>query len=378
MKNRLFGIRWKIVSLLTASIIVSSVATFLLIEIVHILGLISRSGRTSSPFFYNFLYSLRAQIGIVPLGILSGFVVFLVLFFFLSRKYTGYIRKISAAVQKISLGRFDIRIPRETSDELGELAESINRMTARLKEAVDEERNAEKSKNELVTSVSHDLRTPLTSILGYLELVQEDKYRDEVELRRYVDVAYERTLKMKKMIDDLFEYTKVNFGGLKVRTDRIDMKELLEQLAEEFVPAFRSAGMECRLTTPGTSCFTSGDGDLLVRVFENLVMNAIRYGEEGKIVKIDLAEDGEWVTVRVVNFGDPIPGVDMAHIFERFFRAESSRSERTGGSGLGLAISKGIIDLHGGTIRASSDLQDGTVFEVRLRTAGDPKAQAAV
>ncbi len=371
MKRRFFGIRWKIISLLTASIMISILCTFLLVAAVHVLGLIDRGNRSGFPFLYNFLLTLREQIGVLPMGIMAGFALFAFLFFILSRKYIRYIEKISGTVQEISLGRFDIRIPRKSYAELGDLADNINRMTARLKTAVEEERNAVKSRNELITSVSHDLRTPLTSLLGYLELVEKDKYRDEVELRRYIDVAYEKSLKMRKLIDDLFEYTKVNCGGLKVRSETIDMNELLKQLIEEFVPAFLEAGMECRLNVPRTRCLVSGDGNLLERVFENLVSNALRYGAEGKVVEIDLTLNYGLVTIRVVNYGEIIPAVDLAHVFERFYRVDDSRSERTGGSGLGLAIAQGIVDLHGGTIKATSDLNSGTVFEVKLTAVGE-------
>lgn len=367
MKRRFFGIRWKIISLLMASILVSIFCTFMLVATVHVIGLIDRGNRSGFPFIYNFLLTLRQQIGILPMGILAGFALFAFLFFILSRKYIRYIEKISGTVQEISLGRFDIRIPRKPYAELGDLADNINRMTARLKTAVEEERNAVKSKNELITSVSHDLRTPLTSVLGYLELAEKGQYRDEVELRRYIDVAYEKSTRMRKLIDDLFEYTKVNFGGVKIRPGTIDMNELLKQLSEEFVPAFIEAGMECRLSVPPVGCFVSGDGDLLERVFENLVTNALRYGADGKVVEISLTGDEEWVTARVVNFGEAILGIDLPHVFERFYRNEGSRSERTGGSGLGLAIAKGIVDLHGGTISVTSDREEGTSFTVRLK-----------
>lgn len=338
------------------------VITYLLVEIVHILGLLDRGG---GRIFYNLVQEIRHQIGILPLGIIIGFIVFVILFFILSRRPIRYLGEISRAVEKISLGNFEIEIPRKTSDELGDLAENINRMTTRLKSSIEEERNADRSKNELITSVSHDLRTPLTSVLGYMELIEKDKYRDEVELRRYADVAYEKTLRMRQLIDDLFEYTKVNFGGLKIKASTIDMKELLEQLVEEFVPALREAKMECHLAVPETKCLVPGDGDLLVRVFENLVSNAVRYGESGETIAVDLAADDAWIVIRVVNHGRPISSIDLPHVFERFYRVDGSRSDQTGGAGLGLAIAKGIVDLHGGTITVASDERE-TVFEVKL------------
>jgi len=117
-------------------------------------------------------------------------------------------------------------------------------MTKKLKQLMEEERNAERTKNELITSVSHDLRTPLTSILGYLELIEKDRYRDEVELRHYVSIAYAKAQRLKKLIDGLFEYTKVSYGGLKLNSERINLGELLEQMAEKFVPTLQDMAMD--------------------------------------------------------------------------------------------------------------------------------------
>jgi signal transduction histidine kinase len=301
------------------------------------------------------------------LGILVGFSFFIVIFFVLSRGIIRDLEDISRAVQKISLGRFDVEIPKRSPDELGELAENINRMTVRLKTSIEEERDADRSKNELITGVSHDLRTPLTSLLGYLELIEKDKSRNEAELRRYVSIAYSKALRLRMLIENLFEYTKVSFGGFTINPSRIDMKELLEQLAEEFVPAFREAGMECRVNASQANYFVSADGDLLVRVFENLMTNALRYGAPERGIDVELSRDGAWVVIRVVNNGEMISRADLPHLFERFYRVERFPSDRTGGSGLGLAIAKSILDVHGGTITASSG-ESRTVFEVRLRS----------
>jgi signal transduction histidine kinase len=239
-------------------------------------------------------------------------------------------------------------------------------MASQLQASLEEERLAVKGKNELVTNVSHDLRTPLTSIIGYLQLINEDRYQDEVELRYYVDIAYDKSLRLNRLVNDLFEYTSMGYGQTVLVLHEIDLLELIGQVAADFTLQLSDAGMELRLALPEDKIIILADGDKLMRVFENLISNAIKYGKEGRKIRISVAPESDtMVTIRVVNYGIPIPARDLPYIFERFYRAEKSRSDETGGSGLGLAIVKSIIDLHEGSITASSDEHE-TVFQVKL------------
>jgi signal transduction histidine kinase len=363
LKVRIFSIRWKIIFLFAATIFLSSVCVTVLIRLAQNLGRSNRHG-----FLYNLLQTLKTSIGVFPLSVLVGLAIFLFFFFLLSRESILYMEEISRALHQISQGNLDIQIRSGSSDELGELGENIKGMAARLKQLMAEERAVERIKNELITSVSHDLRTPLTSIIGYLELIDKDAGSDLDTLRRNAGVAYQKSLQLKKLIDDLFEYTKVSHGALSLKPVRLDLKELVGQLAEEFVPALQAEGMEYRLKLPVDNCFVVADGDLMVRVFENLVSNAVRYGRAGKFVDLEVSHAGDWIAATVINYGNPIPPGDLLRIFERFYRVEGSRSEQTGGAGLGLAIAKNIVGLHQGTLTARSDV-GRTIFEVRLKSA---------
>jgi signal transduction histidine kinase len=363
LKTRIFSIRWKIIALFGTSIGLAFLIVLGLIALARSLG-----GRQHDSLYFRVMDALRDRIGVVPLGVLAGFAVFLLIFFLLSRRAVRDLETISKTLQKISLGRFDIRIPRRRADELGEVAENINRMADRLNRSIEEERLAEQAKNELITGISHDLRTPLTSILGYLELIEKDRHRDAEDLRGFASVAYQKSLRLKKLIDDLFDYTQVRSGGLKIQPARIDLRELIVQLAEESRPMIQAAGMEFRLSAAAEPYWISADGDLLVRVFENLFSNAVRHGRDGKVIDVRLEDGREWITARVANYGPPIPAADLGRIFDRFYRAGASRSERTDGAGLGLAIAKGIVELHGGTISASSDAAR-TEFMIKLKAA---------
>jgi signal transduction histidine kinase len=285
----------------------------------------------------------------------------------LSRGSILYLEEISRALHDISLGNFSVRIRTRSKDELGQLGENIMQMAARLKLWMAEEREAERSKNELITSVSHDLRTPLTSILGYLELIEKDSSRDIAALRRNAGIAYQKSQQLKKLIDDLFEYTTVSQGALHLKLARIDLKALFGQLAEEFVPVLQAADMEYRLLLPEEECFVIADGDLLVRVFQNLISNAIRYGRAGKFVDLAIYRAEEWLVASIMNYGNPISANELLHIFERFYRVGNSDSDQTSSAGLGLAIAKNIMNLHHGTIAAHSSTEK-TVFEVKLKS----------
>jgi len=308
------------------------------------------------------------RIGSIPVMSITGCFLFLLFFFIFSRKMIRYIELITSGLRQIAEGDLSHRIPVTSSDELGEVARTVNEMTLRLSQSQAEERAAVQARNDLITGVSHDLRTPLTSVLGFLEYIEQDRYRDEPELRQYVSIAYEKSLVLEKLIDDLFEYTRVTSSDLPLQLERIDLVPFLQQLADEFVPALDAAGMTCRVQAPAVPLVVEGDPELLLRLFENLITNAIRYGRDGVYLDIELAEEQGQISVVFRNYGEPIPANHLPHLFERFYRVDASRSKQTGGSGLGLAIARSIVELHGGTISASSAKRK-TEFTIMLQRA---------
>ncbi|WP_274363690.1 sensor histidine kinase [Paenibacillus thermotolerans] len=290
------------------------------------------------------------------------FILFMVIFNIGRFRYT--VRMIES-VRRISQGQFNEKVPVQKGSELGDLAGYINTFVTQLNESLEDERRAEQTKNELITNVSHDLRTPLTSILGYLGLVEQDRYRDEVELRHYVGIAYDKAQRLNVLINDLFEYTRMRYDAVPLYGMKLNLVELLAQLLEQYRLPLAQNGMEGTLRHEENAIPIYGDPNKLVRVFENLVENAMVYGKEGRRIDIAAYRAGAEAVVEVANYGEPIPTVDLPHIFDRFYRVEKSRAEHTGGSGLGLAIVKSIVDRHGGTITVSSD-SSRTCFYVRL------------
>lgn len=292
------------------------------------------------------------------------FVTLICLFFlFIIRNHINYVEEITKTLDTISNDSLDVAIPIKTSDELGKMAETVNNMAYKLRMSIEEERRAEKNKNDLITNMSHDLRTPLTSMLGYLELIKNTKIEDEGSLKKYIGIAYDKCRDLKVLIDDLFEYSKLNNPGMTINKTRISIGELLEQVVLSFIPALKAAGMEYRLSFCNEKLFVNADPILLTRVFNNLINNAMKYGRDGKYLDIELLKEDNTAAIRVINYGKRIPNCDLPYIFEKFYQAHNSRS--TEGSGLGLAIVKRILEMHDGTITAASD-DKKTVFEVKL------------
>ena len=363
MRVRLFGLRVKILAVFAASLVLAFLSVTFLAQLAYSMGRADRDG-----VMYSALRWMRSEIGVAQVLALAGIALFVVFVFLLSRRSLAYLETVSQTLQQVSLGRLDVAVPARVQDELGELGANINRMTRRLQDALDEERQTSRAKHALITGVSHDLRTPLTSVLGYLELLAAPASDLPEEARQHATIALQKARQLSALVDDLFEFTKVSDPAFTIRATPIDLKALVDQLSEEYKPILDAHDMTCRVTAPAARYPITADGDLLVRVFENLLSNAVRYGQSGHLVDIELTATSTATTASVSNYGAPIPPDALPHVFDRFFRADPSRSTRTGGSGLGLATARRIVELHLGTISASST-PEKTTFQVSLPAA---------
>lgn len=312
-----------------------------------------------------FINAVRSFAGDTFIALGTGLVFFFIVFFFVTRGSVRRIETVIDAVRRMEGGRLDTRVNVTGSDEIASLATAINGMADKLNASLEEERRSEQSKRELIASMSHDLRTPLTSIIGFLELLTDRSGRSAEELERFAAIAHKKALRLQGLTDELFEYTRIGYGGLRLRPEPINLNELLGQMAEEFFPVFEQAGIECRLYVPDVRIVVAADGDLLHRLMENLLNNAVKYGSDGRYIDLHLGRSEGFALIDVVNYGQAIPPEHLPNIFKRFYRAEESRSRQTGGTGLGLAIAAGIVDMHGGSIKADSG-EGGTRFRVAL------------
>lgn len=307
----------------------------------------------------RFLYLL------VLFAILIYIGIFLAYFHMFTRKTSDYLAEISGGIDEIAKGDFRKSVRVVGEDEIANIAEKINNMTREIQTLIENEREYEKEKSDLITNVAHDLRTPLTSVIGYLDLVKGKSELTNEDREKYVTIAYDKSKRLEKLINDLFEFTKVGAEKIQVNKMNLNFKKFMEQMVEEFYPSFEEAKLECIVQDELTQGHLMADPDLLARGIANLFSNAVKYGKDGKVIRVCLKEDKENIYLSLTNFGEIISEEDLGHIFDKFFRVENSRSVETGGTGLGLAIAKKVILLHHGKISVSSDFK-GTVFSISL------------
>ncbi|WP_082926783.1 sensor histidine kinase [Paenibacillus tuaregi] len=283
-----------------------------------------------------------------------GYFIALFVFFFLlfTRPIVRYFKAITDGLKVIADGNLDYRILLPREDELGDVASNINQMADRLESQMIRERQLEQSKMELITSISHDLRTPLTSIIGYLNLLKTHAYDNEGEQERYIDNAFRKTEQLKKRIDDLFEYTRLTSSDVRLSLQEVDLGSLLEQMIMEFEPVAKDQGITVFKELPHEPVIMKIDIQMMVRALDNLLMNALKFSTRPGDIRVKLAAGEDWVLWSVENFGPPIPDEAASHLFERFYKVEPSRYDKDmpSGSGLGLSITRSIVELHQGQI----------------------------
>lgn len=270
------------------------------------------------------------------------------------RYHQMQMRHVIAELHYIADGHLDHRIKFEVNTDLQKVINSINALVDSAVSSMDEERRIEQSKDELITNVSHDIRTPLTSIIGYLGLIEDKQYHSDDELLKYTHTAYLKAKQMKVLVEDLFEYAKARQTTTPLNKVSFNMVAMLEQIAASYELEANRKGMTINVSGKPDPLMMEGDTEKLGRVFNNLVINALKYGKGGKHIYLTAEKVGSEVVIKVSNDGQPIPNDALSQLFDRFYRVEESRSQETGGTGLGLAIAQSFVTLHGGYIYADS------------------------
>ncbi|HHU70440.1 MAG TPA: HAMP domain-containing histidine kinase [Clostridiales bacterium] len=356
MKNNVFrSFRFEIV----LYSLISLIYTLLSVAVVYVgvyLFFFREEGKTLSTASFTVLSVISGSAAII---------LFITYFLILTKKFVIYMGRIVEGINEISQGNFSHRVIIKNEDEFAIIADKLNEMADNINNIMENERKSENAKNELITSVAHDLRTPLTSIIGYLDLVSTKELSPETQVK-YVEIAYNKSLRLENLIEDLFTYTKFDFGEVQPVMREVDLVKLINQLLDEFYPRFQDYKLEYSFQTSVEAAVINVDGDLLARALANLISNAITYGKSGRYISINLDKQEGCIVISIINYGDVIPEADLKKIFQKFYRVETSRSSETGGSGLGLAIADRIISIHGGTLVAKSD-SNGTVFTVYLK-----------
>lgn len=309
------------------------------------------------------------RIGIILMGIADV----IVLYWRLIRRYHQMqLRHIISELHYIANGHFDHRISFSVNNDMQKVIDSINSLVDSTVGAINEEKAIEQSKDELITNVSHDIRTPLTSIIGYLGLLKNGAVTRQEDMLKYINIAYDKAEQMRSLANDLFEYTTLKSTKTKLNVTPINIKGMMEQVAAGFELEAEKKGIAFSVKARPDDLIVNADVEKLVRVYNNLISNALKYAAgASRINLVANLINHEQVELRVENNGEPIPKDKLKKIFDRFYRVESSRNTKTGGTGLGLSIVQGAVELHGGTIRCESN-KDWTSFIILLPR--DPQA----
>jgi signal transduction histidine kinase len=301
-------------------------------------------------------------------SLLSVGVIGLVLFAFLTKR----LQRVARSIVDFKNGNFSRRIPIGSRDEVGDLAETFNLMADRIVEDMERLKQTDKLRRELVANVSHDLRSPFASIQGYVEtILMKGDSLSKKELRRYLETIMNDSRALNRLIDDLFELSKLDAKQVHPNPEVFSLAELAQDVVLKFKPQAEKLNVSLKAEIPHTLLMVEADIAMIERVLSNLVENALKFTGNDGTVELRLSEHDGTVRVSVIDSGIGIPETEIPLIFNRFYRVDRSRSRESPGSGLGLAISQKILELHHSAIRVLSEAGKGSTFSFDLRSSPD-------
>ncbi len=299
----------------------------------------------------------------LPVGGAAGWAI--ITYYFIS-KPLRYLDELVNAAEKLAQPS---ESPILLSENLKAIQDELNdvRLQSLKNEAL--AREAKQRKDDLIVYLAHDLKTPLTSVIGYLSLLSESPSLSEPLREKYTAIALGKAQRLEDLINEFFDITRFSLTTLSLETERINLSRMIEQIASEFYPVLKEKGLEWSLSV-APDVYIVCDPDKLARVFDNLIRNAVNYGYPNSVINLSLSSAEDGITLLIQNHGRTIPPEKLSRIFEQFFRLDSSRASATGGAGLGLAIAKEIVELHGGSIKAESadESISFTVFLPKAKT----------
>ena len=287
---------------------------------------------------------------------------------------TRRLGRLTGAVDRFREGNFATPMTvggwRRDGDEIDRLGVTVEQMSQRIAEQIEQLRQADAARREMVGNISHDLRTPLASLQGYLETLtmKDDSFSPE-QKRHYLDLAARQTERLSRLVSELFELTMLDSTATRLNFEPFSLAELVQDVAQKFRLEAERRTLVLETEIPERAPFVRADIGLIERVLENLIENALKYTPRGGAVRLSLALGDGVITTRISDTGRGIPKEDMGRIFERFYRVEKSRGDAPEGAGLGLAITRRILQLHDSPIEVESTLGQGTCFSFRLPLA---------
>ena len=337
------------------------IAVIISILIYFILALFLEN--TLSVLVANLNYDLYSWIVYnrdVVVYVYIGIVLAVIIYRFISK----YVESINEVYKSLDLVLKEDNETIKLPSDVNEFAEKLNDIKYDYIVSKKNAKEAEDKKNDLIMYMAHDLKTPLTSIIGYLTLLTDEKEIPRNLQEKYMKIALDKALRVEELTNEFFDITRYNLSSMPINKQNINLSYLLKQLVDECYPMLEKSNLKCDLNVPDKVMYL-GDGDKLARAFGNLLKNAISYSFENTTIEINLKEENDNIYISFKNKGEKIPEYKLDKIFEKFYRADASRTSSTGGAGLGLAITKEIIELHGGTIGVKND-DEYIEFDIKL------------
>ena len=327
------------------------VATVISIIIYFILALFFENSLSDLVARLNYdLYSWIVYNRDIVLYAYIGIVLAVIIYKFIS-KYVNSINEVYNSLDLILKENNEtIKLP----SEVNEFTEKLNDIKNDYITSKNNAKEAEQKKNDLIMYMAHDLKTPLTSIIGYLTLLNDEKNISKELQEKYIKIALDKSLRVEELTNQFFDITRYNLHSMPINKTELNITYLLKQLIDECYPMLEKNNLKCVLNAPDKVNYL-GDGDKLARAFGNLLKNAISYSYKDTVIEINVTEELDKLYITFRNKGAKIPDYKLEKIFEKFYRGDESRTSATGGAGLGLAITKEIIELHNGKISVKND-----------------------
>ena len=309
---------------------------------------------------------IRVIYRIVTIAGITAIAIVFIIGYFISKSITNPIREMKEIAQNIAKGDFTKRVKAHSNDELGALAKSLNKMADELQSQIDSLKNMDRVRTDFVANVSHELKTPLTSIKGFVETLEDGAIDDKDNAERFLSIIKKYTERLGNIINDLLSLSELELGKDRLIKTRFDLKGVVDEVSLGFGHAIAVKNESVKLELSGSDFYINADKAKIEQVLVNLIDNAVKYNKEGGVVTISLTDSKDSVIIAVKDEGQGIPDKYLSRIFERFYRVDKARSSQLGGTGLGLAIVKHIVLLHGGDVHIESQVDRGTKVTVTL------------
>lgn len=313
-----------------------------------------------------FIEIINQSIDWIKLVIIIGLIVINAIFLFKRYHYVIRLKKLEIELQRVVSGNLNTRLLANEEYVFNNVIFSINELIEQLQKVQVQSIKSQAARKRLLSSISHDIRTPLTSIIGYVDALKDEVASSENEKREYIEIISKKSFHLKQMIDEIFHMAKLDADEIKMKLEPLDFAEIAREALIEFLPELKKHNLELKVNIQEKECFIMADRISLLRIIHNLIKNAIQYGNAGKIIGLDLIETIEEYQLFIWDKGPGIQEFEIDNVFNRMYRSDQARNSLNGGSGLGLSITKTLVEKNKGEIWVESIPWQKTTFAFSL------------